>query len=185
MAAPFTTFGCPYPSALAFLRDLAHTGDSVPLSAGRDIYKFDSEAATWATPTHVTSMVHAAAAAAARGLAGATKEYCLRRLADRYIVRAVETAPPLVPRPGSWWRVMWCVGGGCVAPYIELQLQKSVISKNTCTSPPLIDDTLLGLPLAIRGNGQSSHHTSSGRVTRGGAASTARTIWLSTIRRRQ
>ena len=34
--------------------DLAHTGDSVPLSAGRDIRKFDSEAATWATPTHTT-----------------------------------------------------------------------------------------------------------------------------------
>ena len=39
-----------------------------------------------------------------------------------------------------------------------------------------IDDTLLGLPLAIRGNGQSSHHTSSGRGTRGGAASTVRTM---------
>ena len=101
VAAPFTTFGCPYPPALAFLRDLAHTGDSVPLSAGRDIYKFDSEAATWATPTHVTFMVHAAAAAAARGLAGAIKEYCLRRLTDRYIVLSVETAPPLVPRPDS------------------------------------------------------------------------------------
>ena len=48
-----------------------------------------------------TSMVHAAAAAAARGLAGAIKEYCLRRLADRYIVWAVEMAPPLVPRPDS------------------------------------------------------------------------------------
>ena len=101
VAAPFTPSGCPYPSALSFLRDLAHTGDSVPLSAGRDIHKFDSEAATWATPTHVTFMVHAAAAAAARGLAGAIKDYCIRRLADRYVVRAVETAPPLVPRPDS------------------------------------------------------------------------------------
>ena len=101
VAAPFTPSGCPYPSALTFLRDLAHTGDSVPLSAGRDIQKFDSEAATWATPTHVTFMVHAAAAAAARGLAGAIKDYCIRRLADCYVARAVETAPPLVPRPDS------------------------------------------------------------------------------------
>ena len=101
MASPFTTFGCPYLPALAFLRDLAHTGDSVPLSAGRDIYKFDSEAATWATPTHVTSMVHAAAAAAARGLAGAIKEYCLRRMVDSHTVRAVDAVPPLVTRPGD------------------------------------------------------------------------------------
>ena len=101
MATPFTTPGCPYSPALASPRDLAHTGDSAPLSAGRDIYKFDSEAVTWTTPTHVTFMVHAAAAAAARGLAGAIKEYCIRRLADRYIVRAVEAAPPLVPRPDS------------------------------------------------------------------------------------
>ena len=99
VAAPFTTFGCPYPPALSFLRDLAHTGDSVPLSAGRDIQKFDSEAATCATPTHTTFMVHAAAAAAARGAAKAIKEYCMRRLVDTYIVRAVAAAPPLVPRP--------------------------------------------------------------------------------------
>ena len=87
--------------------------------------------------THVTPMVHAAAAAAARGLAGATKEYCLRRFAGGYIVRAAATAPPLVPRPGSWWRVMWCVDADRVAPYIELQLQKGIISKNTCTSPSI------------------------------------------------
>ena len=53
----------------------------------------------WATPTHVTFMVHAAAAAAARGAAKAIKEYCMRRLVDTYIVRAVAAAPPLVPRP--------------------------------------------------------------------------------------
>ena len=82
-------------------RDLAHTGDSVPLSAGRDIRKFDSEAATWVTPTHTTPMVGAAAAAAARAMAGAIKEYCIRRLADNYVVQAVDAAPPLVPRPGG------------------------------------------------------------------------------------
>ena len=101
VAAPFTTFGCPYPPALSFLRDLAHTGDSVPLSAGRDIQKFDSEAATWATPTHATFMVHAAAAAAARGAAKAIKEYCICRLVDDYNVRAVAAPPPLVPRPDA------------------------------------------------------------------------------------
>ena len=101
-AAPaFTPPGCPYPSALSFFRDLAHTGDAVPLSAGRDIQKFDSEAATWATPTHTSFMVHAAAAAAARGAAKAIKQYCVRRLVDDYIVRAVDAAPALVPRPSG------------------------------------------------------------------------------------
>ena len=101
-AAPaFTPSGCPYPSALSFFRDLAHTGDAVPLSAGRDIQKFDSEAATCATPTHTSFMVHAAAAAAARGAAKATKQYCVRRLVDDYIVRAVAAALPPVPRPGA------------------------------------------------------------------------------------
>ena len=101
-AAPaFTPSGCPYPSALSFFRDLAHTGDAAPLSAGRDIQKFDSEVATWATPTHTSFMVHAAAAAAARGAAKAIKQYCVRRLVDDYIVRAVDAAPALVPRPSG------------------------------------------------------------------------------------
>ena len=34
-------------------------------------------------------------------LAGAIKEYCTRRLADNYVVHAVDAAPPLVPRPGG------------------------------------------------------------------------------------
>ena len=80
---------------------IAHTGDSVPLSAGRDIAKFDSETATWATPTHTSFMVHAAAAAAARGAAKAIKQYCVRRPVDDYTVLAVAAAPPLVPRPGE------------------------------------------------------------------------------------
>ena len=80
---------------------LVHTGDSSPLPTGRDIAKFDSEAATWATPTHTSSMVHAAAAAVARGVATGIKEYCVRLLVDGYTVLAVAAAPPLVPRPGE------------------------------------------------------------------------------------
>ena len=99
VAPAFTPTGCPFPSALSFFRELAHTGDSVPLFAGRDIVKFQSEAATWLTATHTTFMVHAAAAAAARSGATAIKEYCLRRMVDSYIVRAVDAAPPLVTRP--------------------------------------------------------------------------------------
>ena len=99
VAPAFTPSGCPFPSALSLFRKLAHTGDSVPLCAGRDIDKFESEAATWLTATHTNFMVHAAAAAAARNGATAIKEYCRRRMVDSYIVRAVDAAPPLVTRP--------------------------------------------------------------------------------------
>ena len=63
------------------------------------IVKFQSEAATWLTPTHTTFMVHAAAAAAARSGATAIKDYCLRRMVDSQIVRAINAVPPLVTRP--------------------------------------------------------------------------------------
>ena len=63
--------------------------------------QFESEAATWLTATHTNFMVHAAAAAAARTSATAIKKYCQRRMVDDYIVRAVDNAPPLVPRPGD------------------------------------------------------------------------------------
>ena len=99
VAPAFTPTGCPFPSALSFFRELAHTGDSVPLFAGRDIAKFQSEAATWLTATHTNFMVHAAAAAAARSGATAIKKYCVRRLTDNYIVRATNNAPNLVPWP--------------------------------------------------------------------------------------
>ena len=99
VAPAFIPTGCPFPSAISFFRELAHTGDSVPLFAGRDIVKFQSEAATWITATHTNFMVHAAAAAAARSGATAIKQYCVRRLVDNYIIRAADNAPPLVPRP--------------------------------------------------------------------------------------
>ena len=60
-----------------------------------------TEAATWLTATHTNFMVHAAAAAAARTGATAIKKYCLRRMVDNYIVRTVDNAPSLVPRPSD------------------------------------------------------------------------------------
>ena len=75
------------------------SGDSAPLSAGRDIRKFESEAATWLTSTHTAFMIHAAAAAAARACAITMKKYCFRRLADDYIVRVTDDAPTPVPWP--------------------------------------------------------------------------------------
>ena len=65
----FSPFGIPYPSA------------------------------TWATPTHLTFAVHAAAIAAAKAATAATRTYCRRRMLDRFITDAIESAPLPVLRP--------------------------------------------------------------------------------------
>ena len=95
----FSPFGIPYPSALALFRRVAHTGDQVPADAGRDAPRFNHEAATWATPTHLTFAVHAAAIAAAKATTAATLTYCRRRMLDRFITDAIEGAPLPVLRP--------------------------------------------------------------------------------------
>ena len=95
----FSPFGVPYSSALALLSCVAHTGDAVPADAGRDAPRFNHEAATWATPTHMTFAVHAATIAAAKSAASATQAYCRRRMMDSYLVDAIENAPQPVLRP--------------------------------------------------------------------------------------
>ena len=77
---------------------IAHSGDSIPASEGRDAPRFDAESASWATPTHEAFMVHAAAAAAARALARAIREYAKRRLIDHYLVEVADNAVA-IPRP--------------------------------------------------------------------------------------
>ena len=77
---------------------IAHSGDSIPASEGRDAPRFDAESASWATPTHEAFMVHAAAAAAARALARAIREYAKRRLIDHYLVEVAANAV-VIPRP--------------------------------------------------------------------------------------
>ena len=95
----FSPFGVPYSSALALLGRVAHTGDAVPADAGRDVPRFNHEAATWATPSHMTFAVHAAAIAAAKSVTSATQDYCRRRMIDSYLVDAIENAPLPVLRP--------------------------------------------------------------------------------------
>ena len=98
-APAFTAMGAPLPSARAFFRAIAHTGDSVADSEGRDAPRFDAEAATWATPNHEAFMVHAAAAAAARAIGNAVRAYAKGRIMRQYMVRALTERAPLVPRP--------------------------------------------------------------------------------------
>ena len=94
----FSSSGAPLESAIKFFEHIAHTGDSIPASEGRDAPRFDAEMATWATPTHVTFMVHAAAAAAARAIARAVREYAKQRLIDHYLVEVADNTV-VIPRP--------------------------------------------------------------------------------------
>ena len=94
----FSSCGAPLESALDFFARIAHSGDSIPTSEGRDAPRFDAEMASWATPTHEAFMVHAAAAAAARALARAIREYAKRRLIDHYLVEVADNAV-VIPRP--------------------------------------------------------------------------------------
>ena len=97
-APAFSSSGAPLQSALDFFARIAHSGDSIPASEGRDAPRFDAESASWATPTHEAFMVHAAAAAAARALARAIREYAKRRLIDHYLVEVADNAVA-IPRP--------------------------------------------------------------------------------------
>ena len=94
----FSSCGAPLESALDFFARIAHTGDSIPASEGRDAPRFDAEMASWATPTHEAFMVHAAAAAAARALARAIREYAKRRLIGHYLAEVAANAV-VIPRP--------------------------------------------------------------------------------------
>ena len=97
-APAFSSSGAPLESAIKFFEHIAHTGDSIPASEGRDAPRFDAEMSTWATPTHVAFMVHAAAAAAARAIARAVREYAKRRLIDHYLVEVADNTV-VIPRP--------------------------------------------------------------------------------------
>ena len=97
-APAFSSSGAPLQSALEFFSRIAHSGDSIPASEGRDAPRFDAKSASWATPTHEAFMVHAAAAAAARALARAIREYAKRRLIDHYLVEVADNAVA-IPRP--------------------------------------------------------------------------------------
>ena len=100
LAPAFTPFGTPYPSALKFLRQIAHTGDKLDAAAGRDAPRFHHEctASTFMTPTHVTYMVHACSAAVARATAKAARMYAHAR-AISHSVRANTLTRPAIVQP--------------------------------------------------------------------------------------
>ena len=98
VAPAFTPFGTPYPSALKFLRQIAHSGDKLDAAAGRDAPRFHHEctASTFMTPTHVAYMVHACSAAVARATAKAARQYAHTRAISHSVRENTLTRPAVV-----------------------------------------------------------------------------------------
>ena len=101
VAPAFTPSGTPYPSAIKFFRRIAHSGDKLDKSAGRDAPRFHHEctASTFMTPTHVAYMVHLCAAATARASAKAARLYAHERATRHSLRENTLNRPAVVPAP--------------------------------------------------------------------------------------
>ena len=91
----------PKQSGLSIDIRIAHSGDKLDRSAGRDAPRFHHEctASTFMTPTHVAFMVHMCAAATARASAKAARLYAHER-ATRHSLRAnTLNRPVVIPAP--------------------------------------------------------------------------------------
>ena len=102
LAPAFTPFGTPYPSALKFLRHIAHSGDKLDAAAGRDAPRFHHEctSSTFMTLTHVAYMVHACSTAVAHATAKAARLYAHTR-ATRHSV-----SHPASRRPANFLKIV-------------------------------------------------------------------------------
>ena len=101
VAPAFTPSGTPYPSAIKFFRRIAHSGDKLDRSAGRDAPRFHHEctASTFMTPTHVAFMVHMCAAATARASAKAARLYAHERATRHSLRENPLNRPAIIPAP--------------------------------------------------------------------------------------
>ena len=101
-AAPaFTPAGTPYPSALAFIRKLAHSGDKIDSSVGRDAPRFHHEctSATFLTPTHTAHTIHMCTASVARVSAAALRNYARSRAIGHRLTANTISRPAVVQAP--------------------------------------------------------------------------------------
>ena len=100
LAPAFTPSETPYPSALKFLRRIAHSGDKLDMAAGRDAPRFHHECTastyTFMTPSHVAYMVHACTAAVARVNAKAARLYAHTRATSHSVRENTLTRPAIV-----------------------------------------------------------------------------------------
>ena len=90
-----------YPQALQLMQRLAHTGDKLAPSAGRDAPRFHHECtqSTFITPTHTAYTAHACAAAAARATANAMRKYAHKRAIGSALAKLVHNQPRVVATP--------------------------------------------------------------------------------------
>ena len=80
---------------------IAHSGDKLDRSAGRDAPRFHHEctASTFMTPTHVAFMVHMCAAATARASAKAARLYAHERATRHSLRENTLNRPAIIPAP--------------------------------------------------------------------------------------
>ena len=97
----FTPAGTPYPSALSFIRKLAHSGDKIDSSVGRDAPRFHHEctSATFLTPTHTAHTIHMCTASVARISAAALRNYARSRAIGHSLTANTISRPAVVQAP--------------------------------------------------------------------------------------
>ena len=82
-----------------FLKNISHSGDTLPAAAGRDAPRFIHESQSYVTTTHINHTIHACTAAASRAAAKAMRDYSLIRTTNHGLLLNAAHAPPVVPTP--------------------------------------------------------------------------------------
>ena len=98
-----TPAGAPCPPALSLVGQLAHTGDKIDSSVGRDAPRFHHEctSATFMTPTHTAHTIHmcTAIASVARASAAALRNYARSRAISHSLRENTLSRPAVVQAP--------------------------------------------------------------------------------------
>ena len=90
----FTPSGTPYPGAMLLLAKFTHTGDKLPLTAGRDAPRFIHDSTPYVTTTHTNHSIHTCTAAAMRAATVAMIKYARTRATNRGLLANTAVAPP-------------------------------------------------------------------------------------------
>ena len=101
-AAPASTpAGAPCPPALNLIRQLAHTGDKIDSSVGRDAPRFHHEctSATFLAPTHTAHTIHMCTASVAQVSAAALRDYARSRPMSHSLKVNTPSRPAVVQAP--------------------------------------------------------------------------------------
>ena len=113
-----------------FLKNISHSGDTLPAAAGRDAPRFIHESQSYVTTTHINHTIHACTAAASRAAAKAMRDYSLIRATNHGLLLNAAHAPPVVPTPTLLLRTMrriFSAGRGREFFGIRAQLRRSTL----------------------------------------------------------